>query len=54
MLLLLEDLKDFRSFSIGQHLSHEDAMLAVKMIARVHALYWNKPVDVCQYLLKCN
>jgi hypothetical protein len=45
MLLLLEDLGGYRRFSIGEHLPHEDALVAVKMIARLHAIFWNNQLQ---------
>eukprot|EP01127_Copromyxa_protea_P022277 TRINITY_DN791_c1_g1_i2.p1 TRINITY_DN791_c1_g1~~TRINITY_DN791_c1_g1_i2.p1 ORF type:complete len:136 (-),score=23.98 TRINITY_DN791_c1_g1_i2:681-1088(-) len=46
MVLLIEDLGGYKCTSLGQYLPHKDAVVAVKMIARLHAMYWNKPLPV--------
>lgn len=46
MLLLLEDLKDFKTVPAGSFVSEEDAIDITKALARMHALYWNTKLAV--------
>ena len=47
MVLLIEDLGDYKCYKLGgEYLPQEATLVVVRMIARMHAMYWNKTMPV--------
>lgn len=54
MLLLLEDLKDYKHYQYGTYIDEEDAIEVVKAMARMHAAHWNNDTEVSDDISNIN